>query len=95
MNGYGGDLEPRVAARVMPINNYIVATEPLGDRAPLAEDVAANDSRFVVNYWRMSEDGRLLFGGGESYGHRFPRDIPAKSGIIHSTSSNLRAPWWA
>ena len=30
------------------------------------------DSRFVVNYWRLSEDGRLLFGGGESYGYRFP-----------------------
>src|SRR5690606_31468595 len=31
-NGYLGRLEPRVAARVMPINNYIAATEPLGDR---------------------------------------------------------------
>ena len=78
MNGYGGDLAPEVAAHVLPINNYIIATEPLGDRVPLAEDVAANDSRCVVNYWRMSEDGRLLFGGGESYGHRFPRDIAAK-----------------
>jgi gamma-glutamylputrescine oxidase len=73
-NGYLGDLVPEVAARVMPINNFILATEPLGDRARdlLSEPVAVADSRFVVNYWRLSEDGRLLFGGGESYGYRFP-----------------------
>lgn len=75
-NGYLGGLEPQVAARVMPINNFIVATEPLGDRAPLARDIAVADSRFVVNYWRQTPDGRLLFGGGESYGWRFP-DIAA------------------
>lgn len=71
-NGYLGGLAPEVAARVMPINNFIIATEPLGDRAPLAQPVAVADSRFVVNYWRQTPDGRLLFGGGESYGWRFP-----------------------
>ncbi|MCE6951002.1 FAD-binding oxidoreductase [Cereibacter sphaeroides] len=73
-NGYLGNLVPEVAARVMPINNFIVATEPLGPRAAevLSEPVAVADTRFVVNYWRLSEDGRLLFGGGESYGYRFP-----------------------
>lgn len=75
-NGYLGGLEPAVAARVMPINNFIVATEPLGDRAPMTRPVAVADSRFVVNYWRQTPDGRLLFGGGESYGYRFP-DIVA------------------
>ncbi|MGA1685254.1 MAG: NAD(P)/FAD-dependent oxidoreductase [Gemmobacter sp.] len=71
-NGYLGDLAPRVARHVMPINNFIVATEPLGAAAPMAEPVAVADSRFVVNYWRQSDDGRLIFGGGESYGWRFP-----------------------
>ncbi|MFC2967191.1 NAD(P)/FAD-dependent oxidoreductase [Acidimangrovimonas pyrenivorans] len=73
-NGYLGGLEPKVAARVMPINNFVIATEPLGDRAQeiLSQNVAAHDTKFVVNYWRLSEDGRLLFGGGESYGYRFP-----------------------
>ena len=73
-NGYLGGLEPKVAARVMPINNFIIATEPLGTSARdvLAENVAVADTKFVVNYWRLSEDGRLLFGGGESYGYRFP-----------------------
>ncbi len=73
-NGYLGGLNPQVAARVMPINNFIVATEPLGPlaRQILAEPVAVADTRFVVNYWRLSEDNRLLFGGGDSYGYRFP-----------------------
>jgi gamma-glutamylputrescine oxidase len=34
--------------------------------------VAACDTKFVVNYWRLSEDNRLLYGGAESYGYRFP-----------------------
>ena len=79
-NGYLGGLDRKVAARVMPINNYIAATEPLGEdaaRALIRDDVAVADSRFVINYWRLSADRRLLFGGGESYGHRFPADIKA------------------
>lgn len=73
-NGYLGNLAPKVAAKVMPINNFIVATEPLGTRAKdiLSQPVAVADTKFVVNYWRLSEDNRLLFGGGESYGYRFP-----------------------
>ncbi len=73
-NGYLGNLDRKVAARVMPINNFIIATEPLGDRARdvLAQNIAVADSKFVVNYWRLSDDSRLLFGGGESYGYRFP-----------------------
>ena len=63
----------------MPINNFIAATAPLGDEITqvLRRDIAVADARFVVNYFRLSADGRLLFGGGESYGYRFPRDIAA------------------
>jgi len=73
-NGYLGGLNRQVAARVMPINNFILATEPLGAaaRGLLAENIAVADTKFVVNYWRLSDDNRLLFGGGESYGYRFP-----------------------
>ncbi len=79
-NGYLDNLEPKVAARVMPINNYIVATEPLS--AVQLQDLIPNryavaDSSFVVNYFRLSADHRLLFGGGESYSFKFPQDIPA------------------
>ncbi len=80
-NGYLGGLEPKVASKVMPINNYVVATEPLGaegQRAILRENYAVADSKFVVNYFRFSDDHRLLFGGTESYGYKFPADIAAK-----------------
>lgn len=69
-----GDLEPAIAGRIMPVANYIIATEPLGEN-PIPSDVAASDSRFVVNYYRMSADGRLLFGGGERYSPSPPADI--------------------
>mgnify|MGYP000395068721 FL=1 len=79
-NGYLGNLNRKVAARVMPINNFIAATEPLGEDAAkvLREDIAVADTKFVVNYFRLSHDNRLLFGGGESYGYRFPSDMAAK-----------------
>ena len=76
-NGYLGGLDRSVTSRVMPINNFVVATEPLGDDTAkvLTQDVAVSDERFVVNYFRLSHDKRLLFGGGETYGYRFPSDI--------------------
>ncbi|MFS8180219.1 NAD(P)/FAD-dependent oxidoreductase [Pseudovibrio denitrificans] len=79
-NGYIDSLETRVASRVMPINNYIIATAPLGEdlaRTLIANDAAVADSRFVINYYRLSADNRLLFGGGESYSFQFPQDINA------------------
>jgi gamma-glutamylputrescine oxidase len=52
--------------------------DPDRARALIPGGEAAADSRFVVNYWRLSADHRLLFGGGENYGYRFPADIAAK-----------------
>jgi gamma-glutamylputrescine oxidase len=73
-----GDLEPRLAARIMPVANYLCATKPLDKpEALIADDLAVSDSRFVVNYFRMSADGRLIFGGGERYTPRPPADIAA------------------
>jgi len=76
-NGYLPDISPQVSARVMPINSFIAATEPLGDRAAqvLTKDIAVADDKFVVNYFRLSEDKRLLFGGRENYGIGFPADV--------------------
>lgn len=64
-------------ARVMPINNFIAVTAPLGALAEeiIRSNAAVSDSRFVVNYFRKTPDGRLLFGGGENYRPGFPRDI--------------------
>jgi gamma-glutamylputrescine oxidase len=77
-NGHLGGLEPRIASAIMPINNFMIATEPLGaDRARglIANDAAVADSKYVIDYYRLSADGRLLFGGGESYRMSYPRDI--------------------
>ncbi len=79
-NGYLGTLNESVAKHVMPINNFIVATEPLDPsfaKGLIRENYAVADSKFVVNYFRLSDDGRMLFGGSESYGYRFPSDIAA------------------
>jgi len=77
-NGYIGTMQKRVAARVMPINNFIVSTKPLTPDAQekiIRNNYAVADSKFVVNYFRFSDDHRLLFGGTETYGYKFPRDI--------------------
>ena len=77
-NGYLGDLEPRSAGKIMPINNFMIATEPLGEERALElinGRFGVHDTRFVVNYFRLSEDYRLLFGGGENYRPGFPTNI--------------------
>jgi gamma-glutamylputrescine oxidase len=77
-NGYLRNLQPVVEARVMPINNFVATTEPLGREAAerlIRERRAVSDSRFVVYYFRITPDDRLLFGGGETYSYRFPKDI--------------------
>jgi len=77
-NGYLGRLEPRIAGTIMPINNFVLATEPLGEegaRALIRDDVGVFDTKFVVDYYRLSADQRLLFGGGETYRQSFPKDI--------------------
>ncbi|MCB1842389.1 MAG: FAD-binding oxidoreductase [Halioglobus sp.] len=78
-NGYLDRLDARPAGRIMPINNFMLATEPLPEALAsrlIANDASMSDSLFVVNYWNLSADRRLLFGGGETYSRRFPRDIP-------------------
>ena len=78
-NGYLEKLEPRTAGRIMPINNYMLATEPLPEslaRQLIRDDTSMSDSLFVINYWKLSADNRLLFGGGETYSRQFPKDIP-------------------
>jgi gamma-glutamylputrescine oxidase len=77
-NGYLGNLERRSAGKIMPINNFMIATEPLGaERANelISGRFGVHDTRFVVNYYRLSDDHRLLFGGGENYRPGFPKDI--------------------
>ena len=73
-----GHVEPDLGRYTVPIMNYNIATEPLKNAdALLPSDTAVADSRFVLNYFRLSADKRLIFGGGERYSQTPPRDIAA------------------
>ncbi|MCP4381911.1 MAG: FAD-binding oxidoreductase [Hyphomicrobiales bacterium] len=79
-NGYLDGIDRDAETRVMPIDNYILATAPIGAGQPdglIPAGEAVSDTRFVVHYFRPSADGRLIFGGGETYARRPPADIAA------------------
>jgi gamma-glutamylputrescine oxidase len=79
-NGYLDGIDAETEAHVMPIDNYILATVPIGagQRGGLIPGgEAVSDTRFVVYYFRPSADGRLIFGGGESYARRERTDAAA------------------
>ena len=65
---------------IFPAMGGIVTTAPLGDLAKQLnpQDLAVYDCRFVLDYYRMTADGRLLFGGGANYSGRDSRDIAAE-----------------
>ena len=76
-NAYIGDLEPKLAAMSMPCGTQIVATERLG---PLAEkllpsDYCVEDNNFLLDYFRLSGDQRMIYGGGVIYGARDPAHV--------------------
>lgn len=80
-NAYLGGVVPQLAPRVMPVSTQVMATEPLA--ADLAQslipgDGCVEDIRYILDYYRLSADNRLLFGGGTVYGGADPRDIKAK-----------------
>jgi gamma-glutamylputrescine oxidase len=69
-NAYLGALVPDLRRKIMPVATYIAATEPLGDERAMRlipNDVAVADIKFVLDYFRLSADRRMLFGGKVSY----------------------------
>ncbi len=71
----GPQLAPSIAARVMPVGTYIVATERLDPalvQRLIPSGAAACDNNVVLDYFRFSQDARLLFGGRVSYSSRTP-----------------------
>jgi gamma-glutamylputrescine oxidase len=78
-NAYLGDLEPALSAKSMPCGTQVVATEPLGERWRdiLPTDHCVEDNNFLLDYYRLSGDKRLIFGGGVIYGARDPARIEA------------------
>ncbi len=77
-NAYLGRLAPELDRKIMPVGTYIMATEPLGaERAQslIKNDMAVCDSNFVLDYFRLSADTRLLFGGRVSYSKLEPLNL--------------------
>ncbi|MBZ9936109.1 FAD-binding oxidoreductase [Mesorhizobium sp. BR1-1-16] len=77
-NGLLDGIDQETETRAMPIKNFILTTEPIGAGMPgglIPGGEAVSDSRFVVYYWRPTSDGRILFGGGETYSRSDPADI--------------------
>ena len=73
-NGYLDNLLGNIRNKFMSINNYIIATEPLGEkkaREIIKNNYAVSDTRFIIDYYRFSEDWRLIFGGGETFTSKF------------------------
>lgn len=79
-NAYLGRTEPRIFGQVIPAGSYMIATEKLPDdlaRELLPQDHAACNQKIVLDYFRLSADKRMLFGGFCNYSGRDPKDITA------------------
>jgi len=69
-NAYMDGLERRLQRKIVAVATYIVATERLGAAraaALIRDNLAVSDANFVLDYFRLSADHRLLFGGRVSY----------------------------
>jgi glycine/D-amino acid oxidase-like deaminating enzyme len=72
--------QSRLKGVMLPTGSYIIATEPLSEALAAAinpQDLAVCDSNVVVDYFRLSADRRMLFGGRCNYSNRDPKDIGA------------------
>lgn len=79
-NAYLGNLLPELAAKSMPCGSQVIATEPLSEelaRALLPQDYCVEDCNYLLDYYRLSADRRLIYGGGVTYGARDPANIEA------------------
>ncbi|HTL91592.1 MAG TPA: FAD-binding oxidoreductase [Steroidobacteraceae bacterium] len=79
-NVYLGDTAPALAAKIMAVATYIVATEPLGEERAhqlITNNAAVSDMNWVLDYFRRSADARLLFGGRVNYSGLKSFDAPA------------------
>jgi gamma-glutamylputrescine oxidase len=78
---YGDDVAPEVCSRIMPVGTYMLATEPMQPQraaAMMPRRCAASDTNVILDYFRLSADDRLLFGGGDSYTGSTPRNLIAR-----------------
>jgi len=79
-NAYLNGLMPQLQAKSMPCGTQVVTTEPLSDELAaslLPQDYCVEDCNYLLDYFRLSGDKRLIYGGGVVYGARDPANIEA------------------
>lgn len=79
-NAHLDELEPRLSGKVLPAGSYVVATEPLSEvraHSLIPQNMALCDQKVGLDYYRLTADRRLLFGGACHYSGRDPQDIAA------------------
>lgn len=77
-NAYLGGVVPQLSQRIMAVSSQIVTTEVLGAEVTdqlMPEDYCLEDCNFLLDYYRITGDKRLLFGGGVVYSGADPADI--------------------
>lgn len=77
-NAYLGRTVPQLYGRVMPVGSYMIATEALGEnraRALIRDGEAVANTKFIVDYFRLNSDFRMLFGGRASYSTLEPGNL--------------------
>jgi len=77
-NAYLGRIEPKLLGKVISAGSYVMATEPLPPglcEELLPQDMACVDTRAALDYFRLSADGRMLWGGMCNYSGRVPKSI--------------------
>ncbi|WP_207886973.1 FAD-binding oxidoreductase [Pseudomonas sp. 30_B] len=79
-NAYLGGLVPELASKSMPCGTQVITTEPLSAdlaKSLLPQDYCVEDCNYLLDYYRLTSDNRLIFGGGVVYGARDPSNIEA------------------
>ena len=77
-NAYMNGLLPKLQQKAMPCGTQVITTEPLPkslQRRLLPQDFCVEDCNYLLDYFRLSGDGRLIYGGGVTYGAREPNKI--------------------
>ncbi len=77
-NAYLGDLIPKLEQKAMPCGTQVITTAPLSkaqQKDLLPQDNCVEDCNYLLDYFRLSGDGRLIYGGGVTYGAREPDKI--------------------
>ncbi len=85
-SGYTGAATPALRRRIVPIGSYIITTAPLP--ASLAAELVPRgrvifDSKYFLHYFRLTPDGRMLFGGRAAF-------FPETEGTIRHSAEILR-----